>query len=325
MLEETETIQTPSSEPALNIDVEFSTLSIEQNCSKSSSINKSDKFTWTKFHTGIATFAKWVSFINGRTPFAFAAFFATGMGISVQQFAYILFCAEIASITAAFLGPLFDGWSLNIFLSFWFVMNGISSISMALPKIVTFVDEFILLMIFRFIYGFGFSLSSGGISGVAGTYCHDSKRAQILGILEGAWPIAGITLIGAGYMIELVSWWSPFVILGMLYFPVALLFFTFYPKENKRNNDYRTGNNAKSNAKTNVVNSNASSGITTQHNELEKELQQKPGLLRRTSTSAKNALKNAQQDMVVSLKVCFFFNYLLELLSFTFASFFVGF
>ena len=111
-------------------------------------------------------------------------------------------------------------------------------------------------------------------------------------------------------MIEFISWWSPFVIFGLLYLPIAILFFIFYPKDNKRGVNDSNKNNSKSSIR-NMSISNISVNNETQVTTPTEE--NKPVLLRRLSVSARNALKNAKQDMVTSLKVGFYNNILLLL------------
>lgn len=121
-------------------------------------------FEWTGIHTAIGTLGKFCAFLMFKLPFPYVAYFADGMGVSIQDFTYGILAGELGGTLAVLFGSTFDGWATNNLQLFWFIVGAIASICMGIPHIVTLVT----LIIYRGIYGFAFSLT---VSNISGMYC----------------------------------------------------------------------------------------------------------------------------------------------------------
>ena len=69
---------------------------------------------------------------------------------------------------------------------------------------------------------------------VSGTYCNAKNRGKVMAILEVSWPLSSAMLLVVGLMIQYVGWQSPLIIFGLLFIPIGILLYLYFPKDNRK-------------------------------------------------------------------------------------------
>jgi len=179
-------------------------------------------------------FVKTSLFTNYKFMYELAPFFAKDFGISLPQFATTLALPEVAIFLCAFISPFLDKIPAYK-LGFWMYLEcAIVTALVALLRLLPTEAIYILLLVLRFLFGFGYALVTSSITTIIGDNTSDHMRGRAMSFVESGWMASDFLFPLLGYLVQ----WYPDEVLwvgqGIIALFFAIVFYWRMPTKIRR-------------------------------------------------------------------------------------------
>lgn len=161
-----------------------------------------------------------------RMVYPFLAIFASNLHVDISRISLAIAFSFIASAAAPFLAPIADrrGRKTGMLLGISIVLVG----TLLAGLIPSYTTLFLVIMLGNL----GNNLFLPAIQAYVGDHVPYQKRGLYLAITELSWALSYVLIIPlAGWVIEMTTWYTPFILLGALGLVMMFLIWRILPAD----------------------------------------------------------------------------------------------